>query len=161
MELYYENYYSNRKGYCSLPYAIRIPDRERRAAFGAMLKEEGFQCVVGENEYPVMYVNFTLKRYGRNVKACGSSAMNKELLTEEQFMTEIFARYKNDAEFRAKLENNYYESAKKKVESYIRLLKSWDIMDLAQLREKKDVPAADIFALKEIEQALQQMLDFA
>lgn len=101
MELYYEHYMENcRSVYWnepkSLPYAVRIPDKAERADLERILNDAGFSCVVHENEYPVMYVNFTLKRYGRNVKACRSSTVNETLLTKEQFLTDIFAKYQSN-----------------------------------------------------------------
>ncbi|MGM9670668.1 MAG: hypothetical protein ACI3XD_03735 [Oscillospiraceae bacterium] len=115
LELYYENYAKKyREQYweewVSLPYAVRIPERNDRASLEAVLTCAGFRCVVHENGYPVMYVNFTLRRYGRSVKACSSGKINEKLMNKEQFL-ELFHRYKSEGDFHNKLSNNYKESS--------------------------------------------------
>lgn len=117
MELYYKNYREHSKGEyrnepISLPFAILIPDPERRREFERMLLSDGFQCVVAENEYPYMYVNFTLKRYGRNVKACRSNSINKEAMTEQKFLRKVYRYWKRSIWVRKMLEDNYALSAR-------------------------------------------------
>ena len=117
LELYYGHYKENcNKDYgtepISLPYAVRIPDKQKRREFEDMFQRDGFECVVGENGYPCMYVNFTLKRYGRSVKPCSSGAVNPEPMTLEAFMRDVYEEYHRDAEFGKKPENNYLQSAR-------------------------------------------------
>lgn len=114
MELFYEDcscgsYWENN---ISLPYAIQIPDKEDRLVIEEILNEDGFKCAVHENGYPVMYVNFTLRRYGRSVKPCKSSCINEKLLTKEQFLNNIYKRFKEDPSFQKSLCSNYAESAR-------------------------------------------------
>lgn len=98
MELYYEHYKENCKG-CyweeekTLPYSILIQEREKREELEKVLLDNGFECVVYENGYPLMYVNLTLKRFGRNEKACGSSTINHAPMSLDQFKTEILIPY--------------------------------------------------------------------
>lgn len=101
MELYYNHYKEDcRSCYWreekSLPYSILIHDKERRLELEKLLLDHGFTCVVHENEYPLMYVNMNLRRFGRNVKACSSAAINATPMTLEQFMTEILLPYLED-----------------------------------------------------------------
>lgn len=112
MELFYQNY--SKKGddaFVSLPYSVLIREQKERESFEQILLQDGFQCVVGENTYPLMYVNFTLKRFGRNVKACGSSTINKVPFSKDTFLSEIYLKYKTDSAFRMDLENNWGISA--------------------------------------------------
>lgn len=116
LELYYKNYEQNCRGaywdeFVPLPYAVRIPEPEKRAELEKVPDADGLKGVVWENTYPVMYVNFTLKRYGRNVKACGSASINGELMTQAQFMENIYSRYKSDPAFREGVCDNYFISA--------------------------------------------------
>ena len=53
-----------------------------------------------------MYVNFTLKRYGRNVAPAGSTSMNQNLMTEEEFMERVYLPWKRDEHTRIALEHN-------------------------------------------------------
>ena len=127
MELYYQNYRERRgnrywEDPVSLPFAVGIRDRERRAKFEEMLHEDGFQCVVWENGHGCMYVNFTLKRYGRNVAPAGSAAINKIPMTEEEFMERVYLPWKRDEHIRIALEHNYEVSARIELESWKRIL---------------------------------------
>lgn len=122
LELYYEHYRENCRGayweeFVSLPYAIRIPDKTDRIAFAGMLDNDGFRCVNPVNVYFVMYVNFTLRRYGSCEKACASTSINRELLSKDQFLTDIYKRYMEDAAYREMLCNNYAESASIEIDS--------------------------------------------
>ena len=94
LELYYKDYPNlcepSRR---SLPYSIIIRSPEQRKMFEEMLRKDGFQCVVSENGYPCMYVNFTLKRYGRSMKPCASGSINAKPTTQEEFMDQIYSKY--------------------------------------------------------------------
>lgn len=122
LELYYQHYAARCRGaywieYISLPYAIHMPELQERQELEQRLLADGFQCVVHENTHPVMYVNFTLKRFGRNIKACGASSINPILMTKAQFDNEIYAKYKKEPTFRRTLENNYFLSASIQINS--------------------------------------------
>ena len=97
----------------SLPYAVRVPERERRAALAQMLEDAGFACVVRENGFPVLYVNFTLRRYGRNIRPCASASINPGLMTEAEFRN-LFRRYQEDEAFRARLSDHFLESLERR-----------------------------------------------
>ena len=97
-ELYYEHYRET----CSeryweeekiLPYSVLIYEQEKREELEKLLLDNGFRCVVYENGYPLMFVNLPLKRFGRNVKACGSSAINKTPMSYEDFKEKILYPY--------------------------------------------------------------------
>lgn len=126
-------YYKNYKEKCnerywedpeSLPYAVMVCSPDERRKFEEILRSDGFECVVGENSHPCMYVNFTLKRYGRSVKACKSSAINDEPMPLDVFMRDIYNRYQKDEAFRKELENNYLLSARKSLEKSIERLET-------------------------------------
>ena len=128
-ELYYNNYKEKCNGKYwedpeSLPYAVMVRSPEDRKKFEESLRSDGFECVVGENSYPCMYVNFTFKRYGRSVKPCKSSAINDEPMPLDVFMRDIYTRYQKDEAFRKELENNYLLSAQKSLEKSIERLES-------------------------------------
>lgn len=128
-ELYYKNYKEKCNGRYwedpeSLPYAVMVRSLEDRRKFEEILRSDGFECVVCENSYPCMYVNFTLKRYGRSVKPCKSLAINDEPMPLEVFMRDIYTRYQKDEAFRKELENNYLLSAQKSLEKSIERLES-------------------------------------
>jgi len=116
MELYYKNYHELCRGAywkdpVSLPFSVMIYSKEERKLFENMLREDGFGCVVWENECPCMYVNFTLKRYGRNTKACGSATINDQPLTKAEFMEKVYLPWRQDPETKKKLEENFVLSA--------------------------------------------------
>ena len=127
MELYYEHYAEKCRGAywedpVSLPFAVMIRDKARRKVLEEMLDADGFRRVVWENEYPCMYVNFTLKRYGRNVAPAGSAAINKIPMTEQEFMERVYLPWKRDENIRLLLENNYEASARIKLKNARRTL---------------------------------------
>lgn len=116
LELFYKNYRDMcRDKYweepVSLPYSVIIRDREERATFEKMLRQDGFECVVGENGHCCMYVNFTLKRYGRNVKACGSASINSQPLSKAEFMEKVYLSWQKNTKARKEMENNFVLSA--------------------------------------------------
>ena len=94
LKLYYKDYHNvHEPSQRSLPYSIMIRSPEQRKIFEEMLRKDGFECVVPENGYPCMYVNFTLKRYGRSVKPCASGSINAEPMTQEEFVKQIYIHY--------------------------------------------------------------------
>ncbi len=103
-----DDYTKNRISY---PHSVRIPDVEERIKFEKMLERDGFDCVVGENGYPVIYVNFTLKRFGNAVKAASSGCINRTLFEKDEFMKKVYTPYMTNASVRAILGNNYVQSA--------------------------------------------------
>ena len=103
-----DDYNKNRISY---PYSIRIPDIEERIAFEDMLERDGFECVSHENGYPVVYVNFTLRRFGNAVKAVSSSSINRELLDKDSFLKNLYIPFMTNPTARSLLSNNYAQSA--------------------------------------------------
>ena len=103
-----DDYTKNRISY---PYSVRIPDIEERLEFEDMLENDGFECVIHENGYPVIYVNFTLKRFGNAVKAASSGSINRTLLEKEEFINKLYIPYMTNPTVRALLSNNYAQSA--------------------------------------------------
>ncbi len=102
-----DDYTKNRISY---PYSVRIADVEERIAFEEMLERDGFECAVHENGYPVLYVNFTLKRFGNAVKAAASGCIGP-LYEKDDFMENVYTPYMTSPSARAILTNNYAQSA--------------------------------------------------
>ena len=114
-ELYYKNYKEKCRGRYwedpkSLPYAVLVPDLEARKEFEEILRADGFECVISENGNICMYVNFTLKRYGRCPKACKASSINDEPMPLDVFMRDIYTRYHEDEAFRKELEQSFFNA---------------------------------------------------
>lgn len=110
LELYYEHYAENCNGKYweeaeSLPHGFFIREETLRREMDAALDREGFQCVCGENGYPLVLVNFTLKRYGRIPKAAGTATINDVDYTYDQFIS-LLEKFRNAAAA-GRLKNNY------------------------------------------------------
>ena len=113
-----DDYTKNRISY---PYSVRIPDVEERIAFEEMLERDGFECVVHENGYQVLYVNFTLKRFGNAVKAAASGCIGP-LYEKDDFMENVYTPYMTSPAARAILTNNYAQSAALSLSSSLKRL---------------------------------------
>ncbi len=113
LHLYYEVYPhcdDELKNRISYPYAVRITDIEERIAFEKMLERYGFDCVIQENGYQVVYVNFTLKRFGNAVKPVYSGCIG-HIYEKAEFMDKAYIPYTTNPTARAILSNNYAQSA--------------------------------------------------
>lgn len=126
LELYYAHYAErDKKAYwrepTSLPYGFLVKDVNDRRKIDAMLDNVGFECVVRENSYPLVLVNFTLKRYGRIPKACSTSMINDVPYTLEQFFS-LLDKYKKAPPYHH-LKNNYALSAVLSIYSTISTLR--------------------------------------
>ncbi len=137
-----------KKNRLSYPYAVRIPDKEKRVEFEKMLANEGFECVVHENGYPVVYVNLTLKRFGNAVKAAASGTIDGGKLHErDEFVENIYNRYQTDESFRKSESNNYALSAALSILGAIRGIarnqncsdKKYKEFEIGRIREGLDV----------------------
>ena len=115
LHLYYKEYPAKDGGDLgpkSYPYAVQIPDRDERIAFGKMLEENGFKRVVYENGNNVILVNFTLMRFGNIPKAAKTRCLNPEgYLSREAFMEQLYLPFKNNENARQILSDNYLQSA--------------------------------------------------
>ena len=122
LHLYYEDYPAGdnpEKHRLSYPYAVIIRDKDERAEFAEMLERDGFKRVTFEHGISVMYVNFTLKRFGYAVKAVSSGTIDNDLHEKSEFMENIYSRYKSDESYQQDLENNYALSAARSIVSSI------------------------------------------
>ena len=138
----------NRKTY---PYAVIIRDKEERAEFAEMLLNDGFERVTYECGISVMYVNFTLKRFGNAVKAVSSGTIDGELHEKDEFMENIYNRYKTDEAFRKQLSNNYALSAALRIVGAVKgILRNSNCSDRRYIQFEKG----------QIEEAISEIKDF-
>ena len=143
-----DDYSKNRISY---PYSVRIPDVEERIAFEEMLKRDGFECVIHENGYQVIYVNFTLKRFGNAVKAAASSCIGP-LCEKDDFMESVYTPYMTSPFARAILTNNYAQSAALSLSGSLkRLVMNRNVIEQNYLDYEKRNIESDRLQVKECE----------
>ena len=95
MEVYYKHYKENCQGRyweeeTSLPYAVKFVEEVSKLEMAKILERDGFACVNGLNEYPVLLINLELRRWASITRACKHSSVDDRLYSYEDFVKEIY-----------------------------------------------------------------------
>lgn len=96
----------------SYPYGVQIQSKDDANNISRRLCDEGFERVNDVCQIPcVMYVNFTVKKYGFAEHPMPKMTMNREILTAEKFYDLLWKPYKKKGQTAKLLSNNYLQSA--------------------------------------------------